>query len=343
MKKIKYLTFAIVLFLIFGINIYALDCYYVKQYDDANGDGVKEKLEAYFRINENNNTIVFSNVYGYFGDTTDHKNVKSESQSIENWGKKFQPIDSKVSVDFDGKSYYTEEKKCPPRAILIDRNGQFDFAVSPDDTSFDAYYSSLGTAGQGKAVMKLTPTNSNLIVRYPTTCNGLNKPSCNLNENIACVWVENDAAPGGGYCNVDNLLYVGCGDASDIPMQVPGIISMLVNLLKIATPIILIFIGMITLFKAMTAGKEDEIKKATNSLVKKIISAALVFFVVAIVQFIIGKVAEDDEYEGFESCLNCFLNNRCETATYYKAVVAGDDYCTPLTTGSTDTCENMFK
>lgn len=167
--------------------------------------------------------------------------------------------------------------------------------------------------------------------------------SCKKSPNFACVWVENDAAPGGGYCNVDNLLYVGCGGAQDIPMQIPSLISMLVNLLKIATPIILIFISMITLFKAMTAGKEDEIKKATSSLIKKIVAAAMVFFVIAIVQFIVSKVAEDDEYAGFEDCLNCFLNNSCTQTSYYKTVVSGVDNCTPLTTGVTDTCENMFK
>ena len=168
--------------------------------------------------------------------------------------------------------------------------------------------------------------------------------SCKVSKDYACVWVENEKAAGdqGGYCNVDNLLYVGCGGAGDIPVQVPSLISMLVNMLKIATPIILIFISMVTLFKALVAQKEDEIKKATNSLVKKIIAGALVFFVVAIVQYIISVVAEDDYYEGFESCLDCFLNNSCETNTYYKTVVSGEEMCTFLTTGETEACSNLF-
>lgn len=172
-----------------------------------------------------------------------------------------------------------------------------------------------------------------------------NKSTCQnslATGKVACVWVENESAPNGGYCNVDNLLFVGCGGASDIPMQVPALISLLVNLLKIATPIILIFISIITLVKAMAAQKEDEIKKATSSLIKKIIAAVLVFFVVAIVQFIVSVVAED-EYSGFENCLNCFLNNKCETTTYYKTVVGEDDWCTPLTTGESKLCEDMFK
>lgn len=155
---------------------------------------------------------------------------------------------------------------------------------------------------------------------------------------VACVWNENESAPNGGYCNVDNLLYVGCGGASDIPQQVPALISLLVNLLKIATPIILIFISIITLVKAMAAQKEDEIKKATSSLIKKIIAAVLVFFVVAIVQFIVSVVAED-EYTGFENCLNCFLNNKCKNTTYYKTVVGDEEKCTILSSGERDDCD----
>lgn len=165
--------------------------------------------------------------------------------------------------------------------------------------------------------------------------------ACRTDEDVACLWVENKDAPNGGYCNVDNLLYVGCGGASDIPMQVPSLISLLVNLLKIATPIILIFISIITLLKAMSAGKEDEIKKATSSLVKKIIAAALVFFVIGIVQFVMSKVAEDDDYNGITDCFNCFLNNDCKVNTYYKTVVDGEDKCTYLTTGETKDCKDF--
>lgn len=164
--------------------------------------------------------------------------------------------------------------------------------------------------------------------------------SCNKSENngVACVWVKNESAPNGGFCNVDNLLYVSCGDARDIPYQVPGIISMIVNLLKIATPIILIFVSIITLLKALAASKEDEIKKAQSSLIKKIIAAAMVFFVVSIVQFVVSKVASASEKIGFSDCLSCFLNNSCEDSTYYKTVVQGIDYCTTLTTGETKKC-----
>ena len=151
--------------------------------------------------------------------------------------------------------------------------------------------------------------------------------SCENNPYFACIWVETDS---GGYCNTDKLQYVSCGDAVDIPPEVPSLISFFVDLLKILTPIILIFTSIITLFKAMSASKEDEIKKATSTLVRRIIAAVLVFFVISIVQFVIMKVADTSEKKNLSTCLSCFLNNDCSDNTYYKTNVSGEYECHSL-------------
>ncbi len=154
-----------------------------------------------------------------------------------------------------------------------------------------------------------------------------------------------------GYCNTDNLLYVKCGDSYDIPNKVPAIISFFVNLLKIATPIILIIVSIITLFKALVASKDDEIKKAKNSLVKKIIASVFVFFVISIVQFVVMRVSDSSEKENISSCLSCFLNNDCYNTLYFKTNVAGNYLCTTLdkiqsptySSEYTVTCDNYYK
>ena len=66
------------------------------------------------------------------------------------------------------------------------------------------------------------------------------------------------------------------------------------------------------------------------------IAAAFVFFVVAIVQFIILKVADDDEAGSISSCLSCFLNNDCDTSKYFKDKV-GDKYVCHYVNNPTDT------
>lgn len=143
----------------------------------------------------------------------------------------------------------------------------------------------------------------------------------------------------GNYCNTDNLTYVGCGDAFDIPSQVPQLISFGVNLLKIATPIILIFVSIITLVKAIASSKEDDIKKAQSSLVKKMIAAVLVFFIVSIVQYVILWVADSSDTDSISSCLSCFLNNDCDKNLYYKTKGGLGYQCTYIDNGNSFDCK----
>lgn len=174
-----------------------------------------------------------------------------------------------------------------------------------------------------------------------TSCLGLDKTTCEdndlANKKVACVWVEKD-----GYCNVDEFQYVMCGSSYDIPSQAPKLVSLLFRILKIAVPIILVIIGMIGLVKALAASKEDEMKKAQSSLIKKIIAAALVFLVVSIVQFVISLVADDADNTNITSCINCFLNNDCQSSLYYKTNVAGKYQCTKLSDGSRVPCDEYF-
>ena len=155
--------------------------------------------------------------------------------------------------------------------------------------------------------------------------------SCEHNNYYSCIWNDNEF---GTYCNTDKLIYVQCGDAFDIPYQAPQVISFFVNLLKIATPIILIIVSIIALLKAVSASNEDEIKKAQKGLIRKVIAAVMVFFVISIVQFVIMKVADTDNSKGasesdnLSTCLSCFLNNDCGANAYYKTNVFGKYECT---------------
>lgn len=165
-----------------------------------------------------------------------------------------------------------------------------------------------------------------------TSCKSFtDESSCTTNDEYSCLWVEKNVNGAKiEYCNFDDLTYVKCGDAWDIPSQVPGIISFLVNLLKIVTPIILIVVSIITLLKAVASSSEDSIKKAQSGLIKKLIAAAMVFFIVQITQFVILKVADSSDHGNIGSCLSCFLNNDCSKNVYYKTKVGRDYECTAL-------------
>ena len=155
---------------------------------------------------------------------------------------------------------------------------------------------------------------------------------CLTNKYFSCMWVRKQISSSKTieYCNFDKLTYVSCGDARDLPDRLPSIISFVFNFIKIITPLILIFTSILTLIKAIGNQKDDELKKAQSSLIKKIIAAALVFFIMQITQFVIFKVAESADVGNMSSCFSCMLNNDCSKSRYYKTSVGGEYQCTYL-------------
>ena len=92
-----------------------------------------------------------------------------------------------------------------------------------------------------------------------------------------------------------------------IDSKIPNAVHTIITAIKIIVPVVLVIFGMMDLFKGITAQKEDEIKKGQQTLIKRLITAALVFFVISVVQVIISVVANSTEEEGLWDCVNCFL------------------------------------
>lgn len=110
-------------------------------------------------------------------------------------------------------------------------------------------------------------------------------------------------------------------DTLTIDSIVPYFVSAVVNILRIVIPIILVVFGLVDLGKATIAQKDDEIKKAQMTFVKRVIAAVLVFFVVPIVQLVFGLVdragkdpnaQENVDNNKYPTCINCFINGKCE-------------------------------
>lgn len=96
-----------------------------------------------------------------------------------------------------------------------------------------------------------------------------------------------------------------CGTTT-IPGALVSVIRTVYTLIKVAIPLILILMGMLDLGKAVISQKEDDIKKQQGIFVKRLISAALVFFVFAIVQLVVNIIDTGDT----TNCANCILNNK---------------------------------
>ena len=77
-------------------------------------------------------------------------------------------------------------------------------------------------------------------------------------------------------CNESNML------------TIMELVKSVMTIIQIAVPILLIIMGSLDLMKAVMAGKEDEIKKAQNTFIKRAIAAVIVFFIPLIVSLVIG-------------------------------------------------------
>ncbi len=96
----------------------------------------------------------------------------------------------------------------------------------------------------------------------------------------------------------------------NIPNQVVNIIHIVFVAIKIGVPLILIFVGMFDMARAITLQKEDEIKKAQNLLVRKAVAAALVFLMLSLVSTLFSVVGGEGS-ENIWSCVNALLNGIC--------------------------------
>ena len=85
-----------------------------------------------------------------------------------------------------------------------------------------------------------------------------------------------------------------------------SIVKSIINLIKWGVPILLIIFGMLDLGKAVMAGKEDEMKKAQGTLIKRFIYAVAVFLVVTLVTFVMNIVADSGAGTGTQSWLDCW-------------------------------------
>ena len=89
----------------------------------------------------------------------------------------------------------------------------------------------------------------------------------------------------------------------DYCTELGPIVTLAKNVVKLfqwGIPMVLIIFGMLDLGKAVIAGKEDEMKKAQGTLIKRVIYAVAVFLVVTIVSFAMGLVGSTD----WKNCWN---------------------------------------
>ena len=106
---------------------------------------------------------------------------------------------------------------------------------------------------------------------------------------------------------------LGITNNAGIPEQVVKLVSLIYQIIRIAVPLILVFVGMFDMAKATTGKDEAEIKKAQNGLVKKAVAAVLVFLMLSLVSMLFRAVTNgDSDSNSIMSCINSLINGDCD-------------------------------
>lgn len=93
------------------------------------------------------------------------------------------------------------------------------------------------------------------------------------------------------------------------------IVGYVLLVFKIVIPVLLIIFGMIDLGKAVIASKEDEIKKASSSLVRRAIAGVVIFLLPTIITFIMGMITNFSQaQEDYDICRECISSPKECTA-----------------------------
>lgn len=273
------------------------------------------------------------------GQTEISAKVGSTTAAIRNW---------KSSIGgFKGYDYFyvDNEYVCPPSIFYLDHN-DYDYG----NTFLDYLYFYSGTASKSsyesdattefkkvdgsKHDVKCGVEEKKMLggIKYKTTCTQYNltkqegpeadpaapDPTPSLSEceenPEACKDPEvnsNVVKP----ISPDSTAVYSCGDGMMVGLNanIIKVTNYAYNILRIIVPLALIILGSIDLIKGIMAQKEDEIKKGQQTFIKRLITAVLIFFVFAIVKFLLGVFASSKSADIIE-CLNCLIDGTESTS-----------------------------
>ena len=288
MKGIRILLFAFIMGFIGLVNVNAEVCSY--NYSEGG-------YSYTFNVN-----ILDSGVsFGFNGITAKYKKIQNDGDKLKVENSSSTAVIKLSKNDFVSSDGNVDCSKV--RSLYIDAN-------VTTNSEWEIYNISKGS---GSSI------SSSVIKEYPSDYFYSRNVSFSLansdsNDNEGGFTQGGSATEGSGVGR-DEVLAGDWDVASFCNGPVQGVfttIGWVFFILKIVVPIILIVMGSIDLAKAVVASKDDEIKKAVGSLVKRAVLGVLIFFIPTILNFVVELIGGDDIYDEnsgtFGRCTYCMLN-----------------------------------
>ena len=270
MKGIRILLFAFIMGFIGLVNVNAEVCSY--NYSEGG-------YSYTFNVN-----ILDSGVsFGFNGITAKYKKIQNDGDKLKVENSSSTAVIKLSKNDFVSSDGNVDCSKV--RSLYIDAN-------VTTNSEWEIYNISKGS---GSSI------SSSVIKEYPSDYFYSRNVSFSLansdsNDNEGGFTQGGSATEGSGVGR-DEVLAGDWDVASFCNGPVQGVfttIGWVFFILKIVVPIILIVMGSIDLAKAVVASKDDEIKKAVGSLVKRAVLGVLIFFIPTILSFVVELIGGDD-------------------------------------------------
>lgn len=93
-------------------------------------------------------------------------------------------------------------------------------------------------------------------------------------------------------------------------------VGYIITIVKIAIPLLIIAFGLLDFGKAVVGSKDDLIKKSAISLLRRVVSGIIIFFLPALVLTIFEAISDyKNNNSGFSNCKTCLLQpSKCDTS-----------------------------
>lgn len=125
-------------------------------------------------------------------------------------------------------------------------------------------------------------------------------------DNFVDVYVYTDLKEGE---NMLEILTCKLGGVSMSGNAIPALTKTIVDVFKIAIPVILIILGLLDLGKAVTSSDEKQMKEAQKTLIKRVVYAVLIFFITSLVQWVFAALVPKGDKDDATSCISCFVSD----------------------------------
>lgn len=141
--------------------------------------------------------------------------------------------------------------------------------------------------------------------------------------------------------NYNYILDVSAVDAlscsNENVMKVLKLFSVLFIILKVAIPLIIVILGIISLVKVIISDDQNMLSNAISSLIKRFIIGVFIFFIPTLISTIIGYIDDADNVTSeYRACTECLLNSNCTGASIDSMTEESHDSITNNTTTTID-------